>query len=112
MSISGQARRRSRGIKTLIEKVVDQVQDDPAHLTVHYSEDKEEGQNVLDKLKARLNCVEDYLTHIPIELGVHAGPGSIGVSYYVERENLNINEQLGKLTEQAKQAIRSRLPSQ
>jgi DegV family protein with EDD domain len=111
VSLSGQARRRSKGVRNLIEKIVDQVQDDPAHLTVHYAEDEAEGHSVLEKLKARLNCVEHYLTRIPIELGVHAGPGSLGVSYYVERENLNIKEQLSKLTEQAKQAILSRLPS-
>ena len=85
VSLMGQARRRDKGIETLIERTVGEVQQHPTHLTVHYAEDEEEGQGLLDALKTRINCVESYLTRVPVELGVHAGPGSIGVAYYVER---------------------------
>jgi DegV family protein with EDD domain len=114
VGLMGQARRRSQGIKTLIERTVNEARDDPTHLTVHYAEDEEEGHALLEALKARLNCVESYLTRVPVELGVHAGPGSIGVAYYIERENVGLREQLEqqltRLGDQAKEAIRSRLP--
>ncbi len=110
VSLAGQVRRRSKGISALIDKVKDEVREDPVHLTVHYAEDEQEGQRVLDRLKSSVNCIESYLTRVPIELGVHAGPGAIGIAYYVERESVNLKEQLGKLTEYAKEAIRSRLP--
>ena len=76
VSLIGQARRRSKGIETLIERAVDEAKEDPVHLTVHYAEDEQEGHSLLDTLKARLNCVESYLTRVPVELGVHAGPGA------------------------------------
>ncbi len=85
VSLMGQARRRDKGIETLIERTVGEVHQNPTHLTVHYAEDEEEGQGLLEALKSRINCVESYLTRVPVELGVHAGPGSIGVAYYVER---------------------------
>jgi DegV family protein with EDD domain len=88
VSLIGQVRRRTRGIEALIERTVDEVRGDPAHLTVHYAEDEEEGRGVLETLKRRINCVESYLTRVPVELGVHAGPGSIGVAYYDERESI------------------------
>lgn len=114
VSLAGQARRRSRGIEALIDKTVAEVGDDPAHLTVHYAEDEAEGRSLLEAIKARLTCVESYLTRVPVELGVHAGPGSIGVAYYIERDTVgllqNLEERLERLGTQAREAIRSRLP--
>ena len=114
VSLMGQARRRSKGIETLIDRARDEAKEYPVHLTVHYAEDEKEGHSLLEELKSRLNCVESYLTRIPVELGVHAGPGSVGVAYYVERENVGLvqqlEQQLGRLGAQAKEAIRSRLP--
>jgi len=110
VGLVGQVRRRSKGIRSLIDKVIDDVRDDPVHLTVHYAEDESEGQRILDELKTRINCVEYYLTHVPVELGVHAGPGSLGIAYFVERDDLGLKQQLGKLGEQAKKALLSRLP--
>lgn len=110
VGIAGQARRRSKGLQGIIDRVVDEVRDDPVRLTVHYAEDKEEGQNVLDELLSRLHCIEHYLTRVPVELGVHSGPGSIGIAYLVERENVGLREQISRLGDQAKQAILSRLP--
>jgi hypothetical protein len=46
-----------------------------------------------------------------VALGVHAGPGAIGVAYYVERESVRLVEQLERLGSQAREAIRSRLPN-
>lgn len=115
VSLMGQARRRSKGLETLLERIVDEVRDAPAHLVVHYAEDEAEGQGLLERLRAQLNCVESYLMRVPVELGVHAGPGSIGVAYYVERETVGLAQQieqkLGELGSQAKEAIRSRLSS-
>lgn len=114
VSLVGQARRRSKGLDTLINKTVDDAKEDPTHVAVHYAEDKEEGSRLLERLKARLNCVESYFTRVPVELGVHAGPGAIGVAYWVERETTSLvqqlEQQLGRLGAQAKEAIRSRLP--
>jgi len=111
VSLVGQARRRDRGLESLVEKVKDEARDDPVHIAVHYAEDQNEGQKVLDVLRLRLNCVEDFLLRVPVELGVHAGPGAVGIAYYIERANLGLAQQLGKLGEQARQAILSHLPT-
>jgi DegV family protein with EDD domain len=84
VSVIGQARRRSRGLQQLADRIVRVAGSAPAHLTVHYAEDEAEGQTLLETLKERLNCVETYLSHVPVALGAHAGPGSLGVSYYIE----------------------------
>ena len=113
VSLVGQARRRSKGIAALIEKVVNEVADAPTHLAVHYAEDAAEGARVLEKLTQMVNCVESYLLRVPIELGVHAGPGSLGVSYYAERQPSSLMPPVEKLSEyarDAKNALLSRVP--
>lgn len=110
VGLCGQVRRRSQGLKALVNKVLAEVRDAPTHLTVHYAEDEAEGRALLEELKGRVHCVEHYLTRVPIELGAHAGPGVIGVAYYVERETLDLKQQLSRFTAYAKEAIRSRLP--
>ena len=112
VGLMGQARRRSKGLETLVSRTLEDAREDATHLTVHYAEDEEEGRGLLETLKSRLNCVESYLTRVPVELGVHAGPGSIGVAYYVEREAgglvQQLEQQIGRLGAQAREAIRSR----
>ena len=113
VSLVGQARRRSKGITALVEKVVAEVSDAPTHLAVHYAEDAAEGARVLEKLKQLVNCVESHLLRVPIELGVHAGPGSIGVAYYAERQPSSFTPPMEKLTEYArgaKNALLARVP--
>jgi len=84
VNLTGQARRYSKGVKQLVERIVDKAGDAPVHLAVHYSEDRSIGETILLQLQQRLNCVESYLTQIPVPLGAHAGPGSVGIAIYIE----------------------------
>ncbi len=84
LSIWGQVRSRSKGINQLTSRLVEEIGTAPTHLVVHYTEDEAESRSVLETLKQRLNCVESYLTYVPVALGVHAGPGAIGIATYVE----------------------------
>ena len=38
VGLVGQVRRRSKGLRAIIDRVADDVRDDPVHLTVHYAE--------------------------------------------------------------------------
>ncbi len=84
LSIAGHARRRQRGREQLCEKIYAQVGEAATRLVVHYSESRDEAEQVLETLRAQLNCIEAHLTHVPVALGVHAGPGSLGVAYHKE----------------------------
>ncbi|MGC9398174.1 MAG: DegV family protein [Anaerolineae bacterium] len=83
VSLVGQVRRRASGLKQVEARVVHNAGDRPTHVVVH-AEEQEEGQRLLESLCSQINCVESYLTPVPVALGAHAGPGAIGVGYYVE----------------------------
>ncbi|MEA3308200.1 MAG: DegV family protein [Chloroflexota bacterium] len=86
LALLTQCRRRATGLRRLVEKLQARVGERPLHLAVHYAEDEleGEGQQLLATLRARFNCVESFLTRVPMALGVHAGPGSLGIGYYAE----------------------------
>jgi DegV family protein with EDD domain len=86
VSLVGQVRRYGKGVQQLVDRVIEQAGAMPTHLAVHYSEDHSLGQTILDELKQRSNCVEAYLSQIPVPLGAHAGPGSVGIATYIEKE--------------------------
>ncbi len=85
LAVIGQVRRRHTGLRQLCVRIMERVGNAPVRLTVHYTEDEAEGQGVLDELTRRLHCIETFLTRTPVALGVHAGPGAIGVAYHIEK---------------------------
>ncbi len=116
VSLVGQARRRRRGRELLVEKIAEMAGTSPVHVAVHYSDNEAEGHRVLTMLKARVKCVEEHLLYVPAALGVHAGPGSIGVGFYVEGEGEllpSLRRRIGRLTAQAREVVseaKNRLP--
>ncbi len=110
VGLVGQVRRRSRGLSQLVERAKQNAGDSPVRLAVHFAEDEAEGRELLARLQAELECVETHLTHVPVPLGVHAGPGSIGVSYCVEAgmatvEGIPWRSSLARLQEQARELL-------
>lgn len=107
VGLVGQVRRRNRGLQQLLERVKQNAGESPVRLAVHFTEDEAEGRLLLERLQGELNCVETYLTRVPVPLGVHAGPGAIGVAYCVESgmaasEVASWRSSLARLQEQAK----------
>jgi DegV family protein with EDD domain len=88
VSLIGQTRRRRKGLRQLLESIQARVGESPVHIAVHHAGDEAEGQALLEQLQASLDCVEAYLAWVPVALGVHAGPGAVGVACYVEGQGL------------------------
>ncbi len=88
VGLIGQTRRRRKGLRQLLESIQARVGESPVHIAVHHAGDEAEGRALLEQLQASLDCVEAYLTWVPVALGVHAGPGAVGVACYVEGQGL------------------------
>jgi len=82
VSIIGQVRTRARAIRRLLDEVARRVGNAPLHVAVLYSDAVEEAQRVRDEVVARFRCVEVYIVPVTPVLGVHTGPGALGLAYY------------------------------
>ncbi len=50
----------------------------------------EEAQRLKEEILARFRCVEVYIEPVTPVLGVHAGPGALGLAYYVEQRGFRL----------------------
>lgn len=82
LGIIGQVRTRAKGLRRMAEELAEKVGDAPCHVAVLYSDAVEEAERLRDEIVARLRCVEVHFLPVAPVLGVHAGPGAVGLAFY------------------------------
>lgn len=74
---------KARGFKKSIDAMADEIRnrykDKEISIAVVYGEQLENAKNLLNELKESLNVTKTYLTQVSPVLGVHTGPGLLGV---------------------------------
>jgi DegV family protein with EDD domain len=82
VGIIGQARTRAKAVRRLVDVVAERVGDAPLHVAVLYSDAIEEARRLKEEILSRFHCAEVHLEIITPVLGVHAGPGTLGLAFY------------------------------
>jgi DegV family protein with EDD domain len=77
-------RTRRKALERLADLVAQRVGDRPTHLAVLYTATPDDAAEVRDRLKRRIDCVEDYFFIGPPTIGAHTGPGTVGVIFYTD----------------------------
>ncbi len=77
-------RTKAKAIKRLLQLMSDRAGDSPVHVIVHHAGVPEEGEKLKAQIASQFNCVELYLTEFTPLMGVHTGPGLLGISFYAE----------------------------
>lgn len=78
------ARTKPRAIKRLLEIMAERVGESPVHVIVHHAGVPEEGEELKARVASQFNCVELHLTEFTPVMGVHTGPGLLGISFYAD----------------------------
>ena len=84
VGLFGQARSRAKAIRQLLDTLARRVGDASVHIAILHTGAVEEAQRLKEEILARFRCVEVYIEPVTPVLGVHAGPGALGLAYYVE----------------------------
>ena len=66
----------------MIEKSV--VKGQALHVVVMHADSPERADAFKERIASRLNCREIFVTEFTPVMGVHTGPGLIGVAFYGE----------------------------
>ncbi len=77
-------RTKTKAVKQLIDIMAERVGDSPVHVIAHHADELEDGEKLKAEIASRFNCVELYLTEFTPGMGVHAGPGVLGITFYTE----------------------------
>ncbi len=77
-------RTKTKALGRLLEIMAQRVGDLPVHVIVHHADELEAGENLKAEIASRFDCVELWLTEFTPMMGVHTGPGLVGISFYAQ----------------------------
>ena len=83
-SIAKIVRTRAKAEKQLLDMVRKSVKERPIHVVVMHSHNLARGENLKQHLASEFRCSEIYLSDFTPVMGVHTGPGLLGVAFYAE----------------------------
>ena len=83
LGILQKVQRRRKAVNRVLEIAEEAVGvTDPVNVAVFHARAPEEGQALLEKAQARLNCQETLFGDLVVSLSVHGGPGTVGLFAY------------------------------
>jgi len=78
------ARTKPKALKRLLEIMREEVGQKPVHVIVFHSDVLDEAERLKDQILAQFDCVEIFITDFTPTMGVHTGPGTLGIAFYGE----------------------------
>lgn len=78
-------RTRPKAMERLVEIMRTRVRpDEPVHVGVMHGDCQADGEYLMEAISKSFNCREIYFTEIGPVVGVHTGPGTVGMAWWVE----------------------------
>ena len=77
-------RTKAKAVKLMLELMAERVGGSTVHVIVQHADEQEEGEKLKAEIGSRFSCAELYLTEFTPGMGVHAGPGILGISFYAD----------------------------
>jgi len=77
-------RSKAKAIEVMLDAMSERVGNARVHVNVHHADELEEGQKLRAEIERRFDCVEMFFTEFTPGMGVHAGPGIIGMSFWTD----------------------------
>ena len=76
-----------RAGERMIEMMAERVGGARVHSIVMHADAAEQAELLLDAVEERFDCAESFLTEFTPVMGAHIGPGMVGVAFWPERED-------------------------
>ncbi len=79
------ARTNPGAIKRILEIMGQKIfEGQPFHVAVMHADALDRAKELRDKISSRFSCIELFITEFTPVMGVHTGPGVVGVAFYSE----------------------------
>lgn len=77
-------RTRGRAIRMMLDEMRRQVGSQPVHAAVMQADAALEAEELRQRIAQQFNCLELLMTEFTPVMGAHAGPGVLGIAFFVE----------------------------
>jgi len=75
-------RTKGRAVRRMVEIMAERAEKRPVHASILHADALEKAQELRDVVASRFDCLELYITDITPVVGVHTGPGTLGLAFY------------------------------
>ena len=77
-------RSKAKAVELMLQTMAERVGSATLHANVHHADELEDGERLKEEIGRKFKCAELYLTEFTPGMGVHAGPGILGISFYAD----------------------------
>ena len=81
VKVAGVTRSRRMALERLLDLMAERVGERPLCASVFHADACQEAEWLAARVRARFDCREFYVTEFTPVMGIHSGPGTIGVAY-------------------------------
>lgn len=92
VKVAGVTRSRRRAVERMLDLVAKQVGERPMCASVFHADARQEAERLEVLVRSRFNCQESYITEFTPVMGVHTGPGAIGVAFCAREQGQETRE--------------------
>jgi fatty acid-binding protein DegV len=71
-------------VALMLDTMAARVGGAPVHVAVNHADEPAEAERLMQAIRERFTCRELLLADMTPGMGVHAGPGVLGIGFYVE----------------------------
>jgi DegV family protein with EDD domain len=84
VSAFAKPRSMSRAIRLMLDEMAKEAEDLPLHAAILHADAPDEAKELRQMVEESFDCAELYVTEFTPVMGVHAGPGVLGVAFFAE----------------------------
>jgi DegV family protein with EDD domain len=84
VSAFAKPRTMSRAIRLMLDEMAKEAESLPLHAAILHADVPDEAEELRQSVEASFDCAELYVTEFTPVMGVHAGPGVLGVAFFAE----------------------------
>jgi DegV family protein with EDD domain len=77
-------RTRAKAVQLMLKLMAERAENSKVHVIVHHADELADGEKLQQTIGSRFKCAELYLTEFTPAMGIHAGPGVLAISFFVD----------------------------
>ncbi len=84
VDVFAKPRTKRKAIQIILQHMAKQADNRPLHAAILHADVPEEAEALRQTVAEQFNCAELHVTEMTPVMGIHAGPGVLGVAFYVD----------------------------
>jgi len=92
VKVAGVTRSRHKAVERMLDLMAERVGERPMCVSVFHADARQEVEKLEVLVRSRFNCQEFYITEFTPVMGVHTGPGAIGLAFCAREQGQGTRE--------------------